>query len=208
LKFLEIIDLPLAGAKLIEFARFTDHRGYFSEVFQKEDFTNLFQDQGLPRTEFVQVNESCSKANVLRGLHFQYDPPLGKMVRILYGRAVDMALDVRLGSPTFGQMIFIDMPFEPNADRTRWIWIPPGLAHGNFYLEESAIEYFCTAFYNPNGEVGISPLASDLDLKLCPAQLKKVYLELIKGEHIISDRDRQGITLADWRLDPRAKQVQ
>ncbi|MDR2443192.1 MAG: dTDP-4-dehydrorhamnose 3,5-epimerase family protein [Deltaproteobacteria bacterium] len=207
MKILEIIDLPLKGAKIIEFARFTDNRGYFSEVFQKEDFKGLASELGLEGLEFVQVNESRSRAKVIRGLHFQYEPPIGKMVRLLYGQAVDMALDVRSGSPTFGQMILVDMASGPSQSTGRWIWLPPGLAHGNFYLADSAIEYFCTALYNPKGEVGISPMDGEIDLSLCSESLKQTYLDFLKEPYIISERDKEGLTLAKWRLDDRASLV-
>jgi dTDP-4-dehydrorhamnose 3,5-epimerase len=204
LKILSLKDLPLAGAKLIEYARFIDSRGYFTEVWRREDFAALAEALGFGGLEFVQVNESRSAPSVMRGLHFQVDPPLGKLIRVLYGRTVDMALDVRAGSATFGRVMLVELSLDPEADKAQWLWLPPGLAHGNFYLETSAIEYFCDAVYNPAGEVGISPLDPDLDFGGCPPRLVEAYKRLAAEGPILSPRDRGGLSLAEWRRDPRS----
>jgi dTDP-4-dehydrorhamnose 3,5-epimerase len=200
-------DLPLAGAKLVEYARFADRRGYFSEVWHRGEFASLAKALGRERLDFVQVNESRSVASVMRGLHFQIEPPMGKLIRVLYGRTVDMALDARTGSPTFGRMMLVELAPDVHLGRGQWLWLPPGLAHGNLYLEDSAIEYFCDAFYNPAGEVGINPLDPDLDFGDCPPPLREAYLRLSAQGPILSDRDRAGLSLAEWRLDPRAALV-
>jgi dTDP-4-dehydrorhamnose 3,5-epimerase len=205
MKILEVLDLPLSGAKLINYARFSDERGYFTEIYRQSDFTNLLPALNLSDFEFVQANESCSLKKVLRGLHFQYDPPQGKLIRLLRGQAVDVALDVRLSSPTFGQVIMIEMKCDMAFGQ--WIWLPAGLAHGNFYLSDSAIEYFCTAPYNPKGEVGISPLDTSLDFSLSPEYLVRSFKELLAQGPILSERDSQGLTLEQWRKDPRASLI-
>ena len=99
---------------------------------------------------------------------------MGKLVRTLSGRMVDMILDIRKGSTTFGKIIAYDMPSEHEADYNEWIWVPPGFAHGNFFTEDSTIEYFCSGEYSPGCEAGISPLAADIDWSLCEGSLKEL----------------------------------
>jgi dTDP-4-dehydrorhamnose 3,5-epimerase len=204
LKILEVKDLPLAGAKLVEYARFGDRRGYFAEVWRRDDFAALAPELGRESLEFVQINESRSAATVMRGLHLQYDPPMGKLLRILYGRTLDMALDLRRNSSTFGKMMLVELGLDPANDRGQWLWLPPGLAHGNLYLVDSAIEYFCDAPYNPAGEIGINPLDGDLDLSGCPEPLLSEYRRVVALGPILSDRDRAGLPLAQWLSDPRS----
>jgi dTDP-4-dehydrorhamnose 3,5-epimerase len=206
-KITEVKDLPLAGAKLVLFSRFHDKRGYFTETYRKTDFLELAKILGLDDFDFQQANESRSVAGVIRGLHFQYQPPLGKLIRLIYGHGVDMALDVRPLSPTFGRMIMVDMTFEPQSEVGQWIWLPPGLAHGNFYLADSAIEYFCNAPYNPSGEVGINPLDPDLDLSLCPEGLKSAFKNLLAKGPILSQKDTSSLSLKSWQSDSRSKSL-
>ncbi|MDR3134568.1 MAG: dTDP-4-dehydrorhamnose 3,5-epimerase family protein [Deltaproteobacteria bacterium] len=207
MKIVEVKDLPLAGAKLVFFARIKDNRGYFTEIYRKSDFLDLAKSLDLEDFDFQQANESRSSAGVIRGFHFQYDPPLGKLIRLLYGRGVDMALDVRPNSLTFGQVIMVDMVVEPDSATGQWIWLPPGLAHGNFYLADSAIEYFCNAPYNPDGEVGISPVDPDLDLSLCQGGLRKAFQDLLAKGPILSDKDKNGLSLRSWLADSRRHKV-
>jgi dTDP-4-dehydrorhamnose 3,5-epimerase len=202
-----IKELPLAGAKLVEYARFHDRRGYFAEVWHRGDFDAVARAIGRESLDFVQINESRSLASVMRGLHFQIDPPMGKLVRVLYGRTLDIALDMRAGSPTFGRMMLVELAMEAESGLGRWLWLPPGLAHGNLYLEDSAIEYFCDACYNPAGEVGVNPLDPELDPGDCPDALRAAYEGAVAAGPILSDRDRAGLSLADWRRDPRAALV-
>jgi dTDP-4-dehydrorhamnose 3,5-epimerase len=201
---LAIRNLPLPGLKVVEYLRRVDRRGYFAEIAHVEAFKDLAPALGCERLDFVQANESRSKAGVLRGLHFQVQPAMGKLVRLVYGRAVDMALDVRPNSPTCGQLFLVDMTVDPASDRGRWIWLPPGLAHGNFYLEDSAIEYFCTAVYNPAGEVGLNPLDPSLDWRLCEPALAEAFAQLKRRGFVASDRDLAGLTWPEWLADPRA----
>jgi dTDP-4-dehydrorhamnose 3,5-epimerase len=206
-KIIRVEVLPLIGAKLIFYNRFPDHRGYFSEVYRKSDFKELAKSLDLDDFDFQQANESCSLAGVIRGLHFQYEPPQGKLIRLLYGKGIDLALDVRPNSPTKGKLIMVDMVDRPDSPEAKWIWLPPGLAHGNFYLAHSAIEYFCNAPYNPAGEVGLNPLDPALDLSLCPKDLANSYRELIKKGPILSDKDKMAMNLEDWWRDPRVTLV-
>jgi len=117
---------------------------------------------------------------------------------------VDIVLDVRKGSPTFGRAILYDMPDDPARDFNEWIWVPPGFAHGNYYKQESQIEYFCTGEYSQGCEAGISPLAGDIDWSLCDAVLKKEYDAIVKETSLITDKDKNGFTLASWQADARS----
>ena len=129
---------------------------------------------------------------------------MGKLVRTLVGRMVDMVLDIRKGSPTFGQIILCDMPVSHEADHSEWIWVPPGFAHGNFFTEDTMIEYFCSGEYSPGCEAGISPLAKDIDWTLCDANLKKVFDSIAPSTSLITDKDKNGFDLKGWVNDERS----
>ena len=137
----------LAGVVVLRAKAIEDDRGFFLEVFRADRFREL----GLP-DRFLQENQSRSRRGVLRGLHFQWDRPMGKLMRVLAGRAFLVAVDIRRGSPTLGQWYGREVAAE---DRLQ-IWAPPGFARGFCALSEQAeIEYKCTALYNPAGEGAI-----------------------------------------------------
>ncbi len=204
MKILEITDLAIPDIKVIRFARFCDHRGYFTEQFRKSDLFTLPVIPSLHNIEFVQANQSFSKKGTVRGLHFQWDPHVGKLARTLSGHMTDIILDIRLGSPTFGKAIAYDMPANNNTDYDEWIWIPPGFARGNFYTEDSLMEYYCTGEYNPNAEAGISPFAHDIDWSLCDTNLKQKF-DTLTSTTLITDKDKNGMTLEAWIQDERSK---
>ena len=195
MKILEVQTLKIPDVKIIRFGRHADHRGYFSEHFRKSDLERL---EFLKGTEFLQCNESYSRAQTVRGLHFQWNPHMGKLVRTLSGRMVDLVLDVRKGSPTFGKIVAHDMPADRGADCGEWIWVPPGFAHGNYFDRESRIEYFCSGEYNPACEAGISPTAPDIDWSLCDPGLKSGFDAIVGGNPLMSEKDRNGHTLSSW----------
>ncbi|MBF0205780.1 MAG: dTDP-4-dehydrorhamnose 3,5-epimerase family protein [Oligoflexia bacterium] len=207
MKIIQITSLPLPEVKVVRFARFCDDRGYFTETFRNSDLLShpeLAKD--LQGVQFLQVNESYSKPNVIRGLHFQVNPPMGKLVRVLFGEMFDFAMDVRPDSSNFGKIVGyhlvngLDSQSARKENFSEWIWLPPGFAHGVCFLKESAIEYFCTCEYNPAGELGISPLSPDLDWSLCNSQIKDYFLQMTTkstGMCIISDKDRNSPTLTE-----------
>ena len=153
---------------------FEDERGAFFESFNQE----AFEKAGIP-SHYVQDNQSFSVKGVLRGLHFQ-NPPFaqGKLVRVITGRVVDVAVDIRPESPTFGQYEL----FELDAKRNNMAYIPEGFAHGFAALEDSVFSYKCTNLYNKSCESGIiwndpslridwgikNPIVSDKDIELRP----------------------------------------
>ncbi len=198
MKVLSVKTLEIETVKIIRFARFCDHRGYFTEHYRKSDFAN-HPDMGFMKgVEFVQCNESYSKKGTVRGLHFQWNPFMGKLVRTLSGRMVDIVLDIRKGSPTFGKIVLYDMPGKADADYAEWIWVPPGFAHGNFFTEPTMIEYFCSGQYSQGCEAGVSPLATDIDWSLCDTGLKKLFDDTVAAGLLITDKDKSGFSVHQW----------
>ena len=137
----------LAGVLLIEPDIFTDKRGSFMETWHRRKFA----EQGLD-VEFVQDNHSQSGRGVLRGLHYQLQRPQGKLVRAASGCIFDVAVDIRRGSPSFGEWVATEL----SAENRRQLYIPPGFAHGFCVLSERAdVLYKCTDYYAPTDEHGI-----------------------------------------------------
>ncbi|NTU46234.1 dTDP-4-keto-6-deoxy-D-glucose epimerase [Candidatus Roizmanbacteria bacterium] len=204
MKILEVKTLAHPEVKVIRYARFRDERGYFTEHYRKSDFFAHPDMQFIQGYEFVQTNESSSQKGTIRGLHTQWNPFQGKLVRTVRGRMIDLVLDIRKNSANFGKIIAYDMPSAPEQDFGEWIWIPPGFAHGNVYPEDGAIEYFCTGEYSPGNEAGIFPLAQDIDWSLCEAPLKEVFDSYARDNPPMSPKDKQGLTVEQWRNDPRA----
>jgi len=204
MKILEIRPLAIPDVKVVRYARFHDDQGYFTETFRKSDFSAHPDAACFQGVEFKQSNESQSLAGVIRGLHFQWNPNQGKMVRTIAGHIIDLALDIRKGSPSFGKIIAYDLPASPESAFGEWIWLPPGLAHCACMLDHSTIEYFCSAEWAPGNETGISPLATDLDWSLCDPALKARYDRMLPSA-ILSPKDRNGFSLAAWSNDPRSE---
>ncbi|HFG1878525.1 TPA: dTDP-4-dehydrorhamnose 3,5-epimerase [Vibrio cholerae] len=142
---MNVIQTTIDGVVIIEPNVFGDERGFFLETFQAERYQAL-AGIDLP---FVQDNHSRSGKNVLRGLHFQKTKPQGKLVRVVRGEVFDVAVDIRKGSPTYGQWAGVIL----SEENKRQFWIPPGLAHGFVVLSEVAdFEYKCTDYYDPTDE--------------------------------------------------------
>jgi len=200
MKIIAVKPLTIADIKVIRYARFSDERGYFSETYRKSILEKIAE---FKTVSFVQHNESFSQKNVIRGLHFQFNPYMGKLVRPLMGNLIDLALDIRQGSPYYGKIIAYNLTAYSKQDYGEWIWLPPGFAHGVCFTQESTIEYLCTGEYNPNCEVSISPLAPDIDWSLCDPILKQ-QIEQIKAGAVISQKDTAGLTITQWSQDPRA----
>ncbi len=201
MKILEVRRLTFPEVAVIQFARFKDHRGYFTEHYRESDFEGL---EGLQGLDFCQMNESYSRAGTIRGLHFQWNPYQGKLVRAVTGRLIDLALDIRQGSPTFGKIIACDMPARPEDDYARWIWVPPGFAHGMLLIEDTLVEYLCSGEYNPKCEAGISPFSDDLDWSLCDPDLKAIYDRVAATTELVSPKDREAPCLSAWAEDVRS----
>jgi dTDP-4-dehydrorhamnose 3,5-epimerase len=163
---------------------FPDDRGWFSEIVQVESFAPL----GLP-TAFVQVNQSRSSRGVVRGLHFQWEPPQGKLMRVVTGRAFMVAVDIRPGSPTLGRHVAV----EATADEPLLFWAPAAFARGFCALSDvTEVEYFCTGTYNAAGEGAIRFDDPDLGIAWPVADPR------------LSTKDAAAGSLADWLASPAA----
>lgn len=195
MKIVSITQVQIPGVKLINFERFTDKRGFFTETFRVSDFIN--NELKCFPNGIMQANESYSRRNVLRGLHFQWNPNMGKLVRTISGHMVDLVLDLRQGSPTQGKIMAFNMPANSADGTTSWIWVPEGCAHGNFFLEDSYIEYFCSGSYNGECEAGVSPFAKDIDWSICDPKLKNLFADL-KDSFIATSKDINGLSVKQW----------
>jgi len=147
----------LQGCLIIEPRVFGDERGFFLETFQADRYR---REAGID-LPFVQDNHSRSARGVLRGLHFQKTKPQGKLVRVVRGEVYDVALDIRKGSPTFGEWEGVIL----SEDNKKQFWVPPGFAHGFVVLSDTAdFEYKCTDYYDPSDEGCILWSDPELDI--------------------------------------------
>lgn len=204
MKIAEIKTLIFPEIKIIKFDRFKDNRGYFTEIFRKSQMKKNEQIKELGNFEFVQYNESFSKKGTFRGFHFQWNPYMGKLIRVVQGNIIDMVLDIRKNSPNFGKVIGYNTRIHPDNDFDEWIWVPPGFAHGIFYLEDTIIVYFCTSEYNPACEISISPFAPDIDWSFFDQEYVKIYKDSLRKSKLISDKDRAGFSLTSWQKNPNS----
>lgn len=142
---MKVIETKIPDVKIIEPILFGDERGYFMESFSEESFM-----EKVCNTHFVQDNESKSKYGVLRGLHYQAPPfAQSKLVRVVVGRVLDVAVDIRKGSPTFGEYVAVEL----SAENRRQFFVPRGFAHGFVVLSDEAIfQYKCDNYYNKDSE--------------------------------------------------------
>jgi dTDP-4-dehydrorhamnose 3,5-epimerase len=174
---MNVIETPIPGVLIIEPKVFGDERGFFLETWNQA----RYREAGIAET-FVQDNLSFSRRGVLRGLHFQNPHPQGKLVHVLQGEVFDVAVDIRIGSPTFGQAVAEVL----SADNKRQLYVPPGFAHGFCVTSDTALfAYKCTDLYHPESEGSI--LWNDPDLGIAwPVT-----------EPELSAKDRAGTHLAD-----------
>jgi dTDP-4-dehydrorhamnose 3,5-epimerase len=163
---------------------FQDARGFFMETFREDQFKEL----GLPH-QFVQDNHSRSAKGVLRGLHFQWDPPMGKLMRVTAGSAFLVAVDIRKGSPTLGKWVGT----EASTENRRCVWAPAGFARGFCALSDNTeIQYKCTGVYNNKAESAI--LWKD----------PEIGIEWPLVDVIVSEKDRSARTFREWLASPES----
>jgi dTDP-4-dehydrorhamnose 3,5-epimerase len=175
---------PIPDVLLVSPEVYQDPRGFFMEVYRRD----VFAEAGLPTT-FVQLNHSRSVRNVTRGLHFQWEPPMGKLMRVTHGSAFLVAVDIRTGSPTLGKWFGTEL----TAESKRQLWAPAGFARGFCVTSEAAeIEYLTTGTYNSQGEAGIRWDDPTIGI-IWPVTTP-----------ILSDRDRIAPTFAEWLSRPEA----
>lgn len=175
----------LNGLKVITAKHFTDERGFLLQSWVKADLDAA----GIP-SDFHQAIQTYSTRGVIRGLHFQWAPPMGKFVRCIHGAIIDVVVDVRHGSPTLGDHAAVEL----TGRNHQVIWVPPGFAHGTVALEDDTIVlYECTSPHGVGGEGGIrwNDPALAIDWPAIPP--------------VVSAKDEQAPTLAEWLADPRSQ---
>lgn len=177
---MEIIKTAIDGVVIIEPRLFKDERGYFFESFSQREF-----NEKVKEIHFVQDNESKSSYGVLRGLHFQKPPyAQSKLVRVIQGAVLDVAVDIRKGSPTYGQHVAVEL----TADNHRQFFIPRGFAHGFSVLTDEVIfQYKCDYFYAPQSEGAIAWDDPDLGIDW----------RIPTGQVILSEKDKRHPRLKD-----------
>lgn len=175
----------LRSIKVTTAKSFPDERGYLLQSWVKADLDAA----GIPST-FMQAIQTFSKRGVVRGLHFQWQPPMGKLVRCIHGAIIDVVVDVRHGSPTLGDHAALEL----TATNHTVIWVPPGFAHGTIALEDNSIVlYECNAGHGPGNEGGILWNDPALEIKWPDIPVT------------VSQKDREAPTLAQWLADPRSQ---
>lgn len=179
---MEIIKTGIEGLLILEPRIFQDARGYFFESFSQREF-----EEKVGPVHFVQDNESMSTYGVMRGLHFQRPPyTQSKLVRCVSGAVLDVAVDIRQGSPTYGQHVAVEL----TAENHRQFFIPKGFAHGFAVLSETAVfQYKCDEFYHPEADAGISILDESLGIDW----------RIPMDKAILSDKDTRHGMLADFQ---------
>ena len=177
---MNVIKTAIDGVVIIEPQVFEDTRGYFFESFSQREF-----DEKVRPITFVQDNESKSSYGVMRGLHFQCPPfTQSKLVRCVKGEVLDVAVDIRKGSPSYGQHVAVEL----TEDNHRQFFIPKGFAHGFAVLSEIAVfQYKCDEFYHPEADGGISILDDSLGIDWC-----------INDKTILSEKDTRHPLLKDF----------
>ena len=178
---MNIIQTEIPGVVIIEPRIFEDARGYLFESFSQREF-----DEKVGSVIFVQDNESKSSYGVMRGLHFQRPPfTQAKLVRCVRGAVLDVAVDIRRGSPTFGQHVAVEL----TEDNHRQFFIPKGFAHGFAVLSDTAVfQYKCDEFYHPEADGGINILDDSLGIDW----------HIPAGKAILSDKDTKHPLLQDF----------
>ena len=181
---MNIIETPIPGVVIIEPRLFLDARGYFFESFNQREF-----EEKVCKTTFVQDNESKSSYGVIRGLHFQKPPfAQSKLVRVVKGAVLDVAVDIRKDSPTFGRHVTVEL----TEDNHRQFFIPHGLAHGFSVLSEEVIfQYKCDNFYAPQSEGAIAWDDPDLGIDW----------RIPTDKVVLSEKDRHHPLLRQTSLD-------
>lgn len=179
---MKVVKTAIEGIVIIEPTLFRDARGYFFESFSQKEF-----EEKVRKINFVQDNESMSSYGVMRGLHFQCPPyTQSKLVRCVKGKVLDVAVDIRKGSPTYGQHVAVEL----SEDNHRQFFVPRGIAHGFSVLSETAIfEYKCDNFYAPQADGGISILDANLNIDWWIPTDKAILSEKDTTHSLLKDFD-------------------
>ena len=174
---MQFLPTQIPDVILVKIPKFSDNRGIFMETYHEKKF----RDGGIT-AKFIQDNYASSQKNILRGLHYQLKFPQGKLVRCVQGKILDIAVDIRVSSPTFGQWVGEVL----SSENTRQLYVPSGFAHGYVVCSESAdVEYKCTELYHPEDDHGI--LWSD----------PEIGIDWVVKNPILSTKDREQPLLKD-----------
>lgn len=169
--------------KVIKLPVYKDQRGFFTETFRPEV-------EEILDTKFIQDNHSYSHSGVLRGIHYQWDNPMGKLVRVVSGAIIDFAVDLRKESSTFGQYHFEYL----NSNNNHQFWIPAGFGHAFIAIEPNTnVTYKCSAIHNSSAESAINPFDSDLNINWM----------FDKQSIILSEKDKTAASFSEYKLNPR-----
>ena len=176
---MNVIETKIEGLLILEPRVFGDDRGWFMESFNQRAFEQILKERNLDIPQFVQDNHSCSQTNTLRGLHFQKAPyAQGKLVRVVQGKAWDVAVDIRPESKTYGQWVGVEL----SGENSKQFWIPEGFAHGFVALEDNTqFLYKTTNYYNKESEGAIIWNDPDLKIEWLISDITKV---------LVSDKDK------------------
>lgn len=179
---MKVIPTKIKGVYIIEPRVFQDSRGYFFESFSKRDFETATGE----KIDFVQDNESCSTKGVVRGLHFQKPPfSQSKLVRCVVGKVLDVAVDIRKDSPTYGEYVAVEL----SEDNHLQFLLPKGMAHGFEVLSDVAIfQYKCDEYYHPEAEGGLDPFDPDI----------KIDWNVVKENAVLSEKDKKHPRLKEF----------
>lgn len=189
-KVMNYTETEISGVWIIEPKVFADARGYFMEAYKEQEF-----EAHIGKVHFVQDNESCSTYGVLRGLHYQLEPyAQSKLVRVIHGTVLDVAVDIRKGSPTFGRYVAVEL----SGENKRQLFIPQGFAHGFFVMSETAVfTYKVDNPYAPTHERGIRFDDSTIDVD---------WRIVLEDAVVTSEKDRQAPTLQEAEYNFEYKQ--
>tara|TARA_R110002110_G_scaffold125296_3_gene303151 strand:+ start:6458 stop:6976 length:519 start_codon:yes stop_codon:yes gene_type:complete len=165
------------GIKYLNLATFQDHRGEFCEMYN-HGIMEHFDER------FIQTNISKSRQGVFRGLHYQWDDPMGKLIAVLHGEIIDFWIDVRQGSPTYGETGKMNL----KDSSPTLLYLPPGFAHGFYSVTDSVVKYECTAYYNKHGEGAIS---------------YKEIADVAQDGLIISEKDKRAPRFSEYKEDAK-----
>ena len=183
---IERINIMIKPILIKGIRKFNDHRGYFYESYKK----SLFDKEYNIKEDFVQDNHSFSCKNTIRGLHYQWDMPMGKLVRVSNGSIKDVVVDIRFNSEKYGTVY----EYMLSSENGHQLYVPPGFAHGFICLSETAsVLYKCTSEYNSDGESGINPFDSSLDIDW----------GIKKEECIVSSKDLNALSFLEYKKNPK-----
>lgn len=180
-------DTPLKGLAVIEQVQYRDNRGYFWEIYNSKTWADIGLELAI-----VQQNQSGSVKNVVRGLHFQFAPPMGKLMRVTKGAAYLVAVDIRVNSPTLGEWHGVMV----NEDNKIQVWGEPGFARGFCALTDyTEVQYLCTGNYSGRGESGIKWDDAEIGVKW----------PIEPGKQVVSDKDDKAQSFREWLARPEAQ---